>query len=203
MSRVSWICIAWLGIVNCVVAADYPLKPIPFNEVRITSDFWRPRLVTQRETLVPFAFERTQPGVEHLTAARDFLNGKTVEGHRPHRFIDSDLYKVMEGAAYLLQLREDPELEKTLDQLANLIADAQHENGYLYPSHTTGVGGEQHMMGDTPYSFIVHSHELYNVGHMYEAAIAYFRATGKRKLLDVAEKNAAHINKVIFEGDRL
>ena len=183
-------------------AADYPLKPVPFNEVRITSDFWRPRLVTQRETLVPFAFERTQPGVEHLQAARDFLVGKKVEGHRPHRFIDSDLYKVMEGAAYLLQLRDDPELEKTLDGLANLIADAQHENGYLYPSHTTGVGAAQHMMGDQPYKFIVHSHELYNVGHMYEAAIAYFRATGKRKLLDVAEKNAAHINKVIFEGDQ-
>ena len=182
-------------------AADYPLKPVPFNEVRITSDFWRPRLVTQRVTLVPFAFERTQPGVEHLQAARDFLAGKKVEGHRPHRFIDSDLYKVMEGAAYLLQLRDDPELEKTLDGLANLIADAQHENGYLYPSHTTGVGAAQHMMGDQPYEFIVHSHELYNVGHMYEAAIAYFRATGKRKLLDVAEKNAVHINKVIFEGD--
>ena len=108
----------------------------------------------------------------------------------------------MEGAAYLLQLRDDPELEKTLDGLANLIADAQHENGYLYPSHTTGVGAAQHMMGDQPYEFIVHSHELYNVGHMYEAAIAYFRATGKRKLLDVAEKNAVHINKVIFEGDQ-
>ena len=67
----------------------------------MTSDFWRPRLVTQRNTLVPFAFERTQRGVEHLQAARDFLAGKKVEGHRAHRFVDSDLYKVMEGAAYL------------------------------------------------------------------------------------------------------
>ena len=79
--------------------ADYPLRPVPFNEVEMTSDFWRPRLVTQRETLVPFAFERTQPGVEHLQAARDFLAGKNVEGHRAHRFIDSDLYKVMEGTS--------------------------------------------------------------------------------------------------------
>ncbi len=121
-------------------AADYPLEPVPFNEVEMTSDFWRPRLVTQRETLVPFAFERTRPGVEHLKAARDFLAGKEVKGHRPHRFIDSDLYKVMEGAAYLLQLRRDPELEGRLDELADLIAAAQHSNGYLYPSHTTGVG---------------------------------------------------------------
>ena len=56
-------------------------------------------------------------------------------------------------------------------------------------------------MGDSPYTFIVHSHELYNVGHMYEAAVAYYLATGKRKLLNAAEKSAQHINRVIFEGD--
>ena len=200
---------SFLAIIIVIVTAgsilaqttDYPLKPIPFNEVRITSNFWRPRLVTQRKTLVPFAFDRTQPGVAHLEAARDYLNGIEQKDHRPHRFIDSDLYKVMEGAAYLLQLERDPELEETLDDLAALIAGAQHKNGYLYPSHTTGVGKERDMMGDSPYTFIVHSHELYNVGHMYEAAIAYYRATGKKKLLNVAEKSAQHINKVIFEGD--
>lgn len=183
------------------ITSDYPLKPVPFNEVNMSSDFWRPRLVTQREVLVPFAFERTQPGVDHLRAARDYLAGKKVEGHRPHRFIDSDLYKVMEGAAYLLQLRQDPELEAKLDELAEIIESAQHENGYLYPSHTTGVGTSKQMMGDAPYEYVVHSHELYNVGHMYEAAIAYFQATGKDKLLKVAEKSAQHINRVIFEGD--
>ena len=181
--------------------ADYPLQPVPFNEVEMKSDFWLPRLVTQRETLVPWAFERTQPGVEHLKAARDYLAGKKVEDHRPHRFIDSDLYKVMEGAAYLLQLRKYPELEAKIDEIADVIAAAQHENGYLYPSHTTKVGKAKDMMGDSPYEFVVHSHELYNVGHLYEAAIAYHQATGKKKLLDVVEKNATHINKVFFEGD--
>ena len=107
----------------------------------------------------------------------------------------------MEGAAYLLQLRADPELEATLDEIAEVIEGAQHGNGYLYPSHTTGAGQSKHMMGDSPYTFIVHSHELYNVGHLYEAAIAYYQATGKDKLLKVAEKSAQHINKVIFEGD--
>lgn len=182
-------------------SGDYALQPVPFNEVEITSDFWRPRLVTQRETLVPFAFERTKPGVEHLQAAKDYLAGQSVPSHRPHRFIDSDLYKVMEGAAYLLQLQRDPELEATLDGLIDLIAEAQHTNGYLYPSHTTGVGSSRNMMGDAPYEFVVHSHELYNVGHMYEAAIAYYRATGKDKLLKVARKSADHIQRVFFEGD--
>lgn len=201
LPRIRLIAAILLVMTGSASAADYPLHPVPFNEVEITSDFWRPRLETQRKTLVPFAFERTQPGVEHLQAARAFLAGKKVENHRAHRFIDSDLYKVMEGAAYLLQLRRDPELEATLDNLADVIAGAQHENGYLYPSHTTGAGSAKHMMGDQPYTFIVHSHELYNVGHMYEAAIAYYRATGKKKLLTVAEKSAQHINRVIFEGD--
>ena len=181
--------------------ADYPLRPVPFNAVEINSDFWRPRLQTQRKTLVPFAFERTQPGVEHLQAARNFLAGEKTEGHRAHRFIDSDLYKVMEGAAYLLQLRQDPELESKLDDLADLISGAQEADGYLYPSHTTGVGKEKNMMGNSPYTFVVHSHELYNVGHLYEAAIAYYQATGNKKLLNVAEKSAQHINKVFFTGD--
>ena len=65
-----------LALLVSKAMADYPLKPVPFNKVEMTSDFWRPRLETQRKTLVPFAFERTQPGVEHLKAARDFLAGK-------------------------------------------------------------------------------------------------------------------------------
>ena len=184
-----------------VEAADYPLKPVPFHEVEMTSAFWRPRLETQRKVLVPFAFEKTKSGVEHLQAAADALAGKKTDGHRPHRFIDSDLYKVMEGAAYLAKLRDDPELEAQFDRIVEVIAAAQEPNGYLYPSHTTGVGAKKNMMGDKPYEFVVHSHELYNMGHLYEAAIAYYQATGKDKLLKVAEKNARHVNKVFFEGD--
>ena len=176
-------------------------EAIPFHKVEMKSDFWRPRLVTQRKVLVPFAFEKTKPGVEHLQAAADYLAGKKVENHRPHRFIDSDLYKVMEGAAYLAQLQNDPELEAQFDQIVEVIAAAQEPDGYLYPSHTTKVGTSRSMMGDEPYTFVVHSHELYNMGHLYEAAIAYYLATGKDKLLQVAEKNARHVNQVFFIGD--
>ena len=181
--------------------SGHAIEPVPFHEVEMTSEFWRPRLITQRKVLVPFAFEKTEPGVAHLQAAADFLAGKKVEGHRPHRFIDSDLYKVMEGAAYLVQLQDDPELEAQFDRIVDVIASAQEPNGYLYPSHTTGVGTDKNMMGNEPYTFVVHSHELYNMGHLYEAAIAYYQATGKDKLLKVAEKNAGHINQVFFEGD--
>jgi DUF1680 family protein len=184
---------------SCV--SDAKFEAIPFHKVEMKSDFWRPRLITQRKVLVPFAFEKTKPGVDHLQAAADYLAGKKVEDHRPHRFIDSDLYKVMEGAAYLAQLQNDPELEAQFDQIVDVIAAAQEPNGYLYPSHTTKVGTSRSMMGDEPYTFVVHSHELYNMGHLYEAAIAYFLATGKDKLLQVAEKNAQHVNQVFFVGD--
>lgn len=199
MRAITWTCLLALTLV--VTAADYPLKPVPFHEVDMTSAFWRPRLETQRTVLVPFAFGKTEPGVAHLQAAADALAGKKTDDHRPHRFIDSDLYKVMEGAAYLVKLRDDPKLEAKFDAIVDVIAAAQEPNGYLYPSHTTGVGAEKDMMGDKPYQFVVHSHELYNMGHMYEAAIAYYQATGKDKLLKVAEKNAAHVNEVFFEGD--
>mgnify|MGYP001173836635 FL=1 len=190
-------CITVLSSMHLVAS----IKPVPFHKVEMTSDFWRPRLITQRKVLVPFAFEKTKPGVAHLQAAADYLAGKKVEDHRPHRFIDSDLYKVMEGAAYLAQLQDDPELESQFDRIVDVIAAAQEPDGYLYPSHTTKVGSDKNMMGNKPYTFVVHSHELYNMGHLYEAAIAYFQATGKDKLLKVAEKNALHVNRVFFEGD--
>ena len=196
-SFASIVCVIMFSGMHLVAS----IKPVPFHKVEMTSDFWRPRLITQRKVLVPFAFEKTEPGVAHLQAAADYLAGKKVEDHRPHRFIDSDLYKVMEGAAYLAQLQDDPELESQFDRIVDVIAAAQEPDGYLYPSHTTKVGSDKNMMGNKPYTFVVHSHELYNMGHLYEAAIAYFQATGKDKLLKVAEKNARHVNRVFFEGD--
>ena len=109
--------ISFVGFCSSFFILSGNIKPIPFHKVEMTSDFWRPRLITQRKVLVPFAFEKTKPGVDHLQAAADYLNGKEVPDHRPHRFIDSDLYKVMEGAAYLAQLQDDPELEAQFDQI--------------------------------------------------------------------------------------
>lgn len=178
------------------------LKPVVFNEVTLEDEFWLPRLQTQKKVLVPFALDKTKPAVENLRKTGNFLKGIPDELPFPHRFVSSDLYKVMEGAAYLLTLERDPELEKEMDRIIDIIAAAQQEDGYNYESHITGVSKNRvNEMGATPYSFVVHSHELYNMGHMYEGAIAYFQATGKDKWLKVAEANARHINKVFFEGD--
>lgn len=176
------------------------LVPVPFNEVGLNDNFWRPRLETQIQTLVPFALEKTQPAVDNLEKAGKFLQGDTTDLPFTHRYISSDLYKVMEGAAYLLMINDDPKLEQRMDKIIDIIAAAQQEDGYLYVSHTAGVADPKNM-GANPYDYVVHSHELYNMGHMYEAAIAYYQATGKDKWLKVAEKNARHINRVFFEGD--
>lgn len=160
----------------------------------------------QKETLVPVAFERTQEAVEDLRRTAAILNGEESPLPTSSRFNTSDLYKVIEGAAYLLKMERDPALEKQIDDIAVIIGAAQEEDGYLYPAHTSGSyqyadlwGGAG--MGDKPYAWVVHSHELYNVGHLYEAAVAYYQATGKTNLLDIAEKSAQHVNKVFFEGD--
>lgn len=200
-----------LSLFSCPQRPDDPVpgfrvQPLPFHRVQLADRFWQPRLRTQATTLLPFALDQTRPAVDNLAKAARFLRGDTTDLPFPHRYISSDLYKVMEGAAYLLRNERDPELEQRLDKIIDTIAAAQQKDGYLYVAHTTGVSRDHDHwggggMGDQPYSHVVHSHELYNMGHLYEAAVAYFRATGKDKLLRVAEKNAQHINRVFFVGD--
>lgn len=194
------------GILKLSAQNHEILTPVPFNQVTLEDNFWLPRLQTQAKTLVPFALEKTQPAVDNLRKTARYLKGDTSDLPFPHRYVASDLYKVMEGASYLLKLKRDPELEKQLDEIIDIIAQAQQSDGYLYEAHTTGVSRKhEHWggggMGNKPYSWVVHSHELYNMGHMYEAAVAYHQATGKDKWLKIAEKNARHINHVFFEGD--
>lgn len=181
------------------------LQPIPFQQVSLEDDFWLPRLKTQKHTLVPFALGKTEPAVENLRRTGAYLRGDRSEPLLPlPRYVASDLFKVMEGAAYLLTVEPDPELERRMDEIIDIIVAAQAPDGYLYEPHITGtamVNGFDGGTGDKPYSWVVHSHELYNMGHMYEAAVAYYQATGKRKWLDAAEKSARHINHVFFEGD--
>ncbi len=194
------------GYCQATWMSDKTPTMMPFHKVMLEDDFWRPRLMIQKKTLVPFALEKTKPAVENLRRTGAFLRGEKIEPllHWPF-YVASDLFKVMEGAAYLLALEPDPELEAQMDSIIDVIASAQKEDGYLYEHHTVPeecrYQNNYWGSGRTPYSNVLFSHELYNMGHMYEGAIAYYRATGKRKWLDVAEKSARHINKVFFEGD--
>jgi hypothetical protein len=95
--------------------SDYQLTPIPFNQVDLADDFWLPRLKTQKETLVPFALDKTRPAVENLKKAGRFLQGDTTDLPFPHRYISSDLYKVMEGAALLLMENPAQAVERSVN----------------------------------------------------------------------------------------
>ena len=209
-----------LGVMACFVVAlsttscskevkpttEDALTQIPFHQVTLEDNFWLPRLQTQKRTLVPFALGKTEPAVEQLRITAGYLKGDRSRKlmNLPY-YVASDLFKVMEGAAYLLAIEPDEELEAQMDEIIDIIAEAQCEDGYLYEYHifddTMRERNRKWGPGEDRYKFVVHSHELYNMGHMYEGAVAYYHATGKRKWLDVAEKSARHINKVFFEGD--
>ena len=194
--------IAFAAIVPAAVcsAKDKSIKPVPFTDVTITGGFWQERIQTELDVTVPFSVGHCAPAVERFRQCADYLSGKSSQKPIPHRFISSDMYKVMEGVAYSLMLRKNEELEAWMDTTIALIGSCQQEDGYLYITHMCGnpAVGE---MGPRPYTYVVHSHELYNMDHLYEAAVAYWQATGKTSLMEIAEKSARHINKVFFEGD--
>lgn len=203
---VAMVSIATMASCNKIEKVSEPLTPISFEKVTLCDSFWLPRLHIQKKTLVPFSLEKTASAVENLRRTAAFNKGEKKEKLIPLAlYVSSDLYKVMEGAAYLLTLEKDEALEKQMDEIIDIISEAQTEDGYLYEDHIVDkeMRNPRNIWGtgDKPYSYVIFSHELYNMGHMYEGAIAYYRATGKRKWLDVAEKSARHINKVFFEGD--
>lgn len=178
-----------------VVAAaehDYPIQPVPFTAVEVGPGFWAPRMDTNRRVTVPYCFDRCEETgrISNFVAAAS----RDPEKWEGIYFNDSDVFKIVEGAAYTLALQYDPELDKYLDELIAKFAAAQEEDGYLYTAKTSGSSGS--FGRDPRWTGLGHSHELYNVGHMYEAAVAHYQATGKRNFLDVAIKNADLIAKV-------
>lgn len=188
------------GICLSARAGSGPLTPVTFEKVHLHDHFWAPWQQRQKSVTIPVALSNTESAVENLRRTAHFLAGVPDKMPIEPPFLSSDLYKVMESAAYSLRVAPDPALELRLDSLADVIAAAQQPDGYLYEFHICGVPNVS-QMGTRPYSHLGASHELYNMGHLYEAAVAYYRATGKDKLLKVAEKSARHINHVFFEGD--
>ncbi len=190
----------------------YPVKPVPFTDVKINDNFWAPRIETVRKVTIPYALEQC----EETGRVKNFeIAGGSATGAfcSKYAFDDSDVYKIIEGAAYSLQFQADTALENYVDGLIDKIAAAQEPDGYLYTWRTiydkekaAGVvkeatKGQFHRGSDTRWERVdQHSHELYNMGHLYEAAVAYYQATGKRKLLDVALKNADLVDKTFGWG---
>jgi DUF1680 family protein len=178
---------------------DYPIQPVPFTAVHVQDSFWSPRMETNRAVTVWYDFKRCEETgrIDNFAKAAGLMKGE----FKGIPFDDSDVYKVIEGAAYSLAIAPDPKLDKYLDDLVAKIAAAQEPDGYLYTARRLFPAEKMPgMSGPTRWSRLGGSHELYNVGHLYEAAVAHFQATGKRSLLDVATKNADMLCKTFGPG---
>ncbi len=167
-------------------------RPVPFTAVQIDDAFWAPRLRVAREAAVPHNFTMCEE--TGRLSNFDKAAGRAEGTHEGYFFNDSDVYKVVEAAAYALAMRKDPKLEKYVDDLIERFARAQQEDGYLNTYYTLK---EQ----DQRWSNLPKMHELYCAGHLIEAGVAHYRATGKRTLLDVSIKFADLIDS-LFGPDR-
>ena len=193
------------GACSTAPKADYPAAPVPFTDVHLSDAFWAPRLETNRTVTVPHIFklsEDTKRVKNFELAASAQAGAADLKFCTVYPFDDSDVYKVIEAASYLLATHADPGMEKYIDGLVAKIAAAQEPDGYLYTSRTIGGPPPQNWLGKERWSNLYMSHELYNLGHLYEAAVAHFQATGKKNLLAVATKSADLVAREFGPGKR-
>ena len=178
-------------------SGGYPITPVPFTSVKVESNsFWGQRLEASREVTIPLAFSKCESegrytnfsnAAEHMKDPSKVFKVNGVG----YSFDDTDPYKTIEGASYILQTYPDKKLKLYIDSVLNVIASAQEPDGYLYTARTQNPGDPHHWAGDTRWSKVEDlSHEFYNLGHMVEGAVAHYQATGSRKFLDIAIRYA-------------
>lgn len=179
--------------------SDYPVRQVNLRQITLTDNFWLPKIKTVQEKTIAYAFKKCEEEgrMENFVTAGDVIRGKQKRGEAKARgkmvFDDTDVYKTIEGAAYTLVNAPNPALDSYLDSIITLIAYGQEPDGYLAtwrtidPQHPTSGWVKS---GGGRWFHLGMSHELYNAGHLYEAAAAHYWATGKRNFLDIALKNA-------------
>lgn len=169
---------------------DYPIQPVDFTHVHMTDNFWAPKIKINATVTIPYTLEQCRKNGRmdnFLRAAGKMPADKYTE----YPFDDTDIYKVIEGASYGLQVQKNPQLEAYLDSLIQMIAEAQEPDGYLYTFRTMKAAKPHPWLGSKRWEKEEDlSHELYNAGHLYESAVAHYQATGKKTLLNIALKNA-------------
>ena len=167
---------------------DYSIHAVPMTAVTIDDGFWAPKLEVNRTVTIPHILKENDD--TGRVANFEKAAGRKTGAYEGRRFNDTDIYKIIEAASYSLALVPDPRLGTKLDELIQLIAESQEKDGYLFPARTIDPQHPAPGVGPERWIYENGSHELYNSGHLYEAAVAHFEATGKRTLLDVAIKNA-------------
>ncbi len=164
------------------------ISELPFTRVQLSDRFWAPRIEVNRSVSIPSALRECEQNgrFDNFALAAGLIQGE----HRgDFSFDDTDPYKVIEGASYALAARYDVRLDHYLDSVINIIAQAQEPDGYLTTCVTNKCYRLSGWWGRSRWEKL-NSHELYNSGHLIESAVAHYKATGKRSLLDVAIKNA-------------
>ncbi len=200
-------------------SGGYPINPVPFTSVKVTDNFWGQRLKASREVTIPLAFSKCEetgrydnftrsalmmelqknPALKNDPKYAEVAKGVKVEGYS---FDDTDVYKTIEGASYLLQTYPDKKLKKYIDSVLVIVASAQEPDGYLYTSRTQNPAAPHEWAGHKRWVKVEDlSHEFYNLGHMVEGAIAHYQATGKRNFLDIAIRYADCVYNEIGEGE--
>lgn len=168
---------------------DYSIQSVPFTQVTLSDKFWMPRMEINRTVTIPASFARC----ESTGRVKNFVMAAKKSGKfcTKYPFDDTDIYKTIEGASYSLAVYPDPKLNAYLDSLINIIGNAQEPDGYLYTARTINPSEVHVWAGKERWEKERElSHELYNAGHLYEAAAAHYQATGKKTLLAIALKNA-------------
>ena len=165
-------------------------QPVPFTQVTIADAFWAPRLETNRSATLPIEYAQCRD-TGRLEAFK--LNWQPGQEPVPHIFWDSDVAKWIEAASYSLSTHPDARLAALLDEVAALVAGAQQPDGYLNTHYTVVEPGKR-------WTNLRDRHELYCAGHLIEACVAHYQATGQRTLLAVACRYADHIGTVFGAG---
>lgn len=183
--------------------AGYPITPVNIQHVRLTDKFWLPWIQKVQERTIEYAIEkcREEGRFDNFLIAGGKMEG-SVRGVMP--FDDSDVYKIIEGASNSLISSPNPKLETLLDSLVEIIKIGQESDGYLTTWRTINPAKPPATWVEVKegkrWESLAASHELYNAGHMYEAAVVHYKATGKRNFLDIALKNADLMVETFGEG---
>lgn len=178
---------------------DYPIRSVNFTQVHLSDQFWMPRIKTNHTVTIPASFERC----EQTGRVKNFEMAAAREGKfcTIFPFDDTDIYKTIEGASFSLSLFPDKKLEAYIDTLIQKIGRAQEPDGYLYTARTINPAAAHAWAGTRRWEKEREmSHELYNAGHLYEAAAAHYYATGKKNLLNIALKNADLVCSIFGPG---
>ncbi len=170
-------------VVDTSASPHARLRPVPVAAVRLTDDFLAPRIANNRAVTIPSQFKLLEDTgrLENFRRAA----GKSDAPFQGIYFNDSDVYKWLEGAAWALASGPDPEIEAAVATTVDLIAGAQHPDGYINTYFSRDRAGERWTNHDL--------HEMYCAGHLFQAAVAHYRATGETTLLDVASRFADYL----------